>query len=67
MTHFLNHIGTEPDIARVPFMIDGSKWSVIVAGLKCVRARRSSAVAWKRRADFWRKKRDRATFRRRRR
>jgi len=26
MTHFLNYIGTEPDIARVPFMIDSSKW-----------------------------------------
>ncbi len=39
MTHFLNYIGTEPDIARVPFMIDSSKWSVIVAGLKCVQGK----------------------------
>jgi 5-methyltetrahydrofolate--homocysteine methyltransferase len=39
MTHFLNYIGTEPDIARVPFMIDSSKWSVILAGLKCVQGK----------------------------
>ena len=39
MTHFLNYIGTEPDIARVPFMIDSSKWSVIIAGLKCVQGK----------------------------
>ena len=36
MTNFLNYIATEPDIARVPIMIDSSKWSVILAGLKCV-------------------------------
>ena len=36
MTTFLNLIGAEPDIARVPIMIDSSKWSVIEAGLKCV-------------------------------
>src|SRR6266496_2031552 len=35
MTRFLNLIGSEPDIARVPIMIDSSKWSVIEAGLKC--------------------------------
>ena len=39
MTRFLNYIGTEPDIARVPFMIDSSKWSVILAGLKCVQGK----------------------------
>ncbi|MCU1383951.1 MAG: methionine synthase (B12-dependent) [Acidobacteria bacterium] len=39
MTQFLNYIGTEPDIARVPFMIDSSKWSVILAGLKCVQGK----------------------------
>ena len=39
MTEFLNYIATEPDIARVPFMIDSSKWSVIVAGLKCVQGK----------------------------
>jgi 5-methyltetrahydrofolate--homocysteine methyltransferase len=39
MTHFINYIGTEPDIARVPFMIDSSKWSVILAGLKCVQGK----------------------------
>ena len=39
MTHFLNYIATEPDIARVPFMIDSSKWSVILAGLKCVQGK----------------------------
>ena len=36
MTHFLNRIASEPDIARVPIMIDSSKWSVIEAGLKCI-------------------------------
>jgi len=36
MVTFLNLIAAEPDIARVPFMIDSSKWSVIEAGLKCV-------------------------------
>lgn len=36
MTRFLKLISAEPDIARVPFMIDSSKWSVIEAGLKCV-------------------------------
>src|SRR3546814_12226976 len=36
MTIFLKLIAAEPDIARVPVMIDSSKWSVIEAGLKCV-------------------------------
>ena len=36
MTTFLKLIGAEPDIARVPIMIDSSKWSVIEAGLKVV-------------------------------
>ena len=36
MTTFLNLIAAEPDIARVPIMIDSSKWEVIEAGLKCV-------------------------------
>ena len=36
MTTFLNLIAAEPDIARVPMMIDSSKWEVIEAGLKCV-------------------------------
>ncbi|MFN3944267.1 MAG: methionine synthase [Allosphingosinicella sp.] len=36
METFLKLISAEPDIARVPFMIDSSKWSVIEAGLKCV-------------------------------
>ena len=39
MTTFLNLIATEPEIARVPIMIDSSKWSVIEAGLKCVQGR----------------------------
>ena len=39
MVTFLNLIATEPDIARVPFMIDSSKWSVILAGLKCVQGK----------------------------
>ena len=39
MTTFLNMIASEPDIARVPVMIDSSKWSVIEAGLKCVQGK----------------------------
>jgi 5-methyltetrahydrofolate--homocysteine methyltransferase len=39
MTTFLNYIATEPEIARVPVMIDSSKWSVILAGLKCVQGK----------------------------
>ena len=39
MTDFLNYIATEPEIARVPVMIDSSKWSVLVAGLKCVQGK----------------------------
>src|SRR5919201_1205996 len=39
MTTFLNLIATEPDIARVPVMIDSSKWSVLEAGLKCVQGK----------------------------
>ena len=39
MTTFLNLIASEPEIARVPVMIDSSKWEVIVAGLKCVQGK----------------------------
>ena len=39
MTRFLNLVASEPDIARVPVMIDSSKWSVIEAGLKCVQGK----------------------------
>ncbi|MFM2106983.1 MAG: methionine synthase, partial [Pseudomonadota bacterium] len=39
MSRFLNLIASEPDIARVPIMIDSSKWSVIEAGLKCVQGK----------------------------
>src|SRR5205809_1370398 len=39
MTRFLNLIAAEPDIARVPVMIDSSKWEVIEAGLKCVQGK----------------------------
>ncbi len=39
MTTFLNLIASEPDIARVPLMIDSSKWEVIEAGLKCVQGK----------------------------
>jgi 5-methyltetrahydrofolate--homocysteine methyltransferase len=39
MTAFLNYIATEPEIARVPVMVDSSKWSVILAGLKCVQGK----------------------------
>ncbi len=39
MTEFLHYIATEPEIARIPVMIDSSKWSVIAAGLKCVQGK----------------------------
>ncbi len=39
MTHFLNLIATEPEISRLPIMIDSSKWTVLEAGLKCVQGK----------------------------
>jgi 5-methyltetrahydrofolate--homocysteine methyltransferase len=39
MTTFLNLVASEPDIARVPIMIDSSKWHVIEAGLKCIQGK----------------------------
>jgi 5-methyltetrahydrofolate--homocysteine methyltransferase len=39
MTTFLNLIATEPDIARVPIMVDSSRWPVIEAGLKCIQGK----------------------------
>ncbi|MEQ3652415.1 MAG: dihydropteroate synthase, partial [Glaciecola sp.] len=39
MVRFLNLIASEPDISRVPIMLDSSKWSIIEAGLKCVQGK----------------------------
>ncbi len=39
MTTFLNLIATEPEVARIPIMIDSSRWSVLEAGLKCVQGK----------------------------
>ena len=39
MTTFLNLIASEPDISRIPIMIDSSKWEIIAAGLKCVQGK----------------------------
>jgi 5-methyltetrahydrofolate--homocysteine methyltransferase len=39
MTHFLNLIASEPDICKVPVMVDSSKWEVIEAGLKCLQGK----------------------------
>lgn len=39
MTHFLNLVASEPDIARVPVMIDSSRWEVIESGLKCLQGK----------------------------
>src|SRR5438445_13967 len=39
MTTFLNALGSEPDIARLPIMVDSSRWSVIEAGLKCLQGK----------------------------
>jgi 5-methyltetrahydrofolate--homocysteine methyltransferase len=50
MTRFLNLIAAEPDIARVPVMIDSSKWSVIEAGLVCVQESPSSIPSASRKA-----------------
>lgn len=39
MVKFLNYLASEPDISRIPFMIDSSKWSVLDAGLKCIQGK----------------------------
>ena len=39
MTHFLHLIASEPDIARVPIMVDSSRWEIIEAGLKCIQGK----------------------------
>src|SRR4029453_5108173 len=39
MTTFLNLIATEPEVARIPVMVDSSKWTVLEAGLKCVQGK----------------------------
>lgn len=39
MTHFLHLIASEPDIAKIPIMVDSSKWEVILAGLKCMQGK----------------------------
>ena len=39
MVHFLNLLAAEPDIARIPFMIDSSNWEVILAALKCIQGK----------------------------
>jgi 5-methyltetrahydrofolate--homocysteine methyltransferase len=39
MTSFLNYVATEPEVARIPVMIDSSRWSVLEAGLKCVQGK----------------------------
>src|SRR5581483_10271561 len=39
MTTFLNLVATEPEVARIPIMIDSSRWSVLQAGLKCVQGK----------------------------
>ena len=39
MVHFLNLIGSDPDISKVPIMVDSSKWNIIEAGLKCIQGK----------------------------
>lgn len=39
MTTFLNYLATEPEVARIPIMIDSSKWSVLEAGMKCIQGK----------------------------
>ena len=69
MTTFLNYIATEPEIARVPVMIDSSKWSVIEAGLKCVQGKSvvNSISLKEGEEDFLHKAQARPALRRRRR
>ena len=69
MTTFLNYIATEPEIARVPVMIDSSRWTVIEAGLKCVQGKSvvNSISLKEGEADFLAQGEDRPALRRRRR
>src|SRR5260370_34672639 len=39
MTRFLQLLGSEPEVAKVPFMVDSSKWEVLEAGLKCLQGK----------------------------
>jgi 5-methyltetrahydrofolate--homocysteine methyltransferase len=39
MKHFLNLLASEPDIARIPFMVDSSKWEILEEGLKCIQGK----------------------------
>ena len=39
MTRFLHLLGSEPEVAKVPFMVDSSKWEILEAGLKCVQGK----------------------------
>ena len=39
MTTFLNVVATEPEVARIPIMVDSSRWSVLQAGLKCIQGK----------------------------
>lgn len=56
MTTYLNLIAAEPDIARVPVMIDSSKWEVIEAGLKCVQGKAVvNSISMKEGEDAFRK------------
>jgi 5-methyltetrahydrofolate--homocysteine methyltransferase len=59
MTTFLNYIATEPEVARLPIVIDSSKWSVLEAGLKCVQGKPvvNSISLKEGEADFLRKAR----------
>jgi 5-methyltetrahydrofolate--homocysteine methyltransferase len=56
MVRFLNLIASEPDISRVPIMIDSSKWSVIEAGLRCVQGKAIvNSISMKEGEDAFRK------------
>src|SRR5207302_11102967 len=39
MTTFLNYVATEPEVARLPIVVDSSRWSVLEAGLKCLQGK----------------------------
>ena len=58
MDRFVKLIASEPDISRVPLMVDSSKWEVIEAGLKCVQGKAIvNSISLKERAEFLRQAR----------
>src|SRR3982075_2752514 len=51
MTRFLQLLGSEPEVAKVPFMVDSSKWEVIEAGLKCIQGKGNVDSIWRKEGE----------------